>query len=265
MIAIQKEIDLVLNEIISLQRNLRKKSLLQVRSSNEKRGIKAVCYAWINNHRTLFSKHFSTIEFNEIEDLYASILKSSDLSTSRSKYFSMLKELRKLLSEYRSLAMSTTSNIRSSTPDLPPSFSRLIPDIQMQEILKNRWNECVTCVIYKAPLAAIVMMGGLMEGLLLAKINSQTDKSKVFCSKYAPKDKTGNILPLKEWRLKDYIDVAHNLNWISKSAKDVSIVVRDYRNYIHPHKEFSHGVNLNSADARIFWEISKEISKQLLE
>jgi len=65
--------------------------------------------------------------------------------------------------------------------------------------------------------------------------------------------------------LKNYIDVAHELQWISESAKDVGVVLRDYRNFIHPQKELSHGVVLKSDDASILWEVAKSISKQLLK
>jgi hypothetical protein len=72
-------------------------------------------------------------------------------------------------------------------------------------------------------------------------------------------------LQLREWTLQDYIGVAHELGWITVAAKDVGVVLRDYRNYIHPQKELSHGVSLTTPDAVILWEIGKSISRQLLK
>jgi hypothetical protein len=46
---------------------------------------------------------------------------------------------------------------------------------------------------------------------------------------------TGNPLKLNGWGLKNYLDVAHELAWISKT-KDVGEVVSEYRNYVHPSK-----------------------------
>lgn len=110
------------------------------------------------------------------------------------------------------------------------------------------------------------MMGGLLEGLLLARVNREPNQQPIRTAKAAPKDrKTGTPLPLKDWTLKDFIDVAHELRWVTVSAKDVSIVLRDYRNYIHPQKELSHGVTLQSEDASVLWEVAKSISKQLLK
>jgi hypothetical protein len=40
--------------------------------------------------------------------------------------------------------------------------------------------------------------------------------------------------------------------------------LRDYRNYIHPEKERSHGVTLSPDDATMFWEATKTLSRELL-
>jgi hypothetical protein len=108
-------------------------------------------------------------------------------------------------------------------------------------------------------------MGGLLEALLLARVNAEPNKAAVFTAKGAPKEKaTGKALPLKEWMLRAYLDVAHELGWISQSAKDVGEVLRDYRNYIHPYKELSHGVVLTTDDAAVLWDVAQSIAKQLV-
>ena len=71
-------------------------------------------------------------------------------------------------------------------------------------------------------------------------------------------------LDLGEWTLRPYIDVAFELGWISKSGKDVAAVLRDYRNYVHPEKERSHGVVLTEGDSAMFWEVTKSLVRQLL-
>jgi hypothetical protein len=151
------------------------------------------------------------------------------------------------------------------TPDQAPDFSPLIGDPKMQRILRDRWDECICCIAAGAPLAATVMMGGLLETLLLARFNRETDKAPIFHAVTAPRDsKTKKTLPLKEWTLRNYLDVAHELGWISKSTKDVGEVLRDSRNYVHPYKQASHDVTVTTNDATLFWQISKEISRQLL-
>jgi hypothetical protein len=135
----------------------------------------------------------------------------------------------------------------------------------MQQILKRRWEEVQVCVIGKANLAATVMMGGLLESLLLARINGSPAKAAVFTATAAPRDKkTGKTLPLPDWKLIHMVEVAHELKWITKSAKDVGNVLRDFRNYIHPQKEFTDGVMISSDDASMFWEVTKSITRQVL-
>jgi len=135
----------------------------------------------------------------------------------------------------------------------------------MQRILVARWNECVMCLNANAALAATVMMGGLLEALLLARINRETDKASLFKAKAAPKNpKTGNPKPLTEWMLNDFIQVLAEVKWITVVAGSVGGVLRDYRNYIHPQKQLSHNVHLTPEDAALFWEISKSITRQVV-
>jgi hypothetical protein len=60
------------------------------------------------------------------------------------------------------------------------------------------------------------------------------------------------------------VEVAHEVGWITKSVKDVGNVLRDFRNYIHPHKEHTDGVQIGAEDVRMFWEVCKTISRQIL-
>jgi hypothetical protein len=136
----------------------------------------------------------------------------------------------------------------------------------MQVSLQSRWQECVICVKNGASLGATVMMGDLIEGLLLARINQLTDKAPVFTATAAPKDKkTGKTQPLPFWGLKDFIDVAHELGWITTTAKNIGDVLRDYRNYIHPQKELSNEVSLAPGDAEMLWNIAKTMITQVLK
>jgi hypothetical protein len=149
--------------------------------------------------------------------------------------------------------------------DKPPQFSKLAPDPEMQDILIRRWDETLRCIAGGANLAATVMMGGLLEALLLARVNLESNKQPIFTAGAAPKDKAGKSLSLKDWALRDYIDVAHELIWITRSAKDIGEVLRDWRNYIHPHKEHSHKVKLTPNDAALLWTVAKSIATQVID
>jgi hypothetical protein len=70
---------------------------------------------------------------------------------------------------------------------------------------------------------------------------------------------------LKEWGLKDYLDVANELGWIRQSAKDVGQVLRDYRNYIYPEKELSHGVTVVAEDTAMFVKVFSSVAEQIIK
>jgi len=117
-------------------------------------------------------------------------------------------------------------------PSNPPDFEKLVRDATLREVLKKRWHEIQKCLEAEAYLAAIVMMGSLLEGVLLAVIRSHPRESNT--AKSAPKTKDGKVRNFSEWSLTDMINVAHECGWIEADAKDFSLELRDYRNMVHP-------------------------------
>lgn len=259
-------VDAAIREVDTLKKIIKKGTSKQVSARDEVSLVKATALAWFNNHYPGLKTSLGEETCIEANQTYHQLLGYTDRQTSRTKYLSSIKELKSSLSGLRNRAVDGSSNpplIQSS--DAPPDFSPLISDSKMQSILAERWFECVSCIGASAPLAATVMMGGLLETLMLARFNQEQDKTTIFSATTAPKDKkTGKTLQLKEWTLRHYLDVGHELKWITRSTKDVGEVVRDFRNYIHPYKQVSHNVSLEANDARLFWEISKEITRQLL-
>jgi len=153
----------------------------------------------------------------------------------------------------------------ANTDDLAPDFSPLAGNPEMRDILTRRWHECAKCVKADAHLAAIVMMGGLLEALFVARANKMTDKSPLTSAKNAPKDKTtGKAANYQEWMLDSYIKVGCELKWITESAKEVADKLKEYRNFIHPAKELRYGVRLGLNDSSMFWQVTKALARQLL-
>jgi len=202
----------------------------------------------------------------QIDIPYRTILNAADRHSSKNTYISAAKFAKQTLMEARARALtSTPTPATGHAVDSAPHFAPLVADPPMQRILERRWDECKRCIDAAAPLAATVMMGGLLEALLVARANRLSDKSKLFRAATTPVDpKTKKPLDLRQWTLGPYIDVGHELGWISDSARHVAVILRDYRNYIHPEKERSHGIALSSDDALMFWEITKTLSRELL-
>lgn len=264
MTAAHESAEAALREVDRLRRTLKRGSGAQVRSADEKAQAKATALAWFNNHRGAVIDQLGADVVLDLDSTYREVLDATGRAASRSTYDSLLREIRRLLLVVRADAIMPAAAPAVATSDAPPSFASLVADPAMQGVLARRWTECVTCLSVGAPLAATVMMGGLLEGLLLAKVNSLSDKTQVFTATNAPKDRSGQPLLLSQWTLKDYIGVAHELRWISRSARDVGAVLRDYRNYVHPQKELSHGIIVSAQDAALWWEVSKLIARELL-
>jgi hypothetical protein len=208
-------------------------------------------------------QHSTAVQLAAVDASYRTILDATDKHSARSTYLNALKAAKDGLIALRSEIVVAPAPAR--TDEQPPDFSPLAADKAMQDILVRRWKECGKCLHSGAHLAATVMMGGLLEALFVARANKLKDKGALFKCKSIPIDsRTKKALELKDWTLRPYIDVAFELGWISSSGKDVAAVLRDYRNYVHPEKERSHGVVLNEHDSGMFWEVTKGLVRQLL-
>jgi len=239
----------------------------QVRGS-ERDIVRATTLAWFNNHRKLVTRVLSEADLSEVDAVYRRVMESSHKDASRSRYVSDLKEIGHLLVRLRADNVLKFSSQPAApvTSEPPPDFSPLVADPKMKAILERRWSECSACIAAAAPLAATVMMGGLLEGLLMARVLREKNQAIVFRTKAAPRDKQGNPLPhLRDWTLQDFIAVAHELKWITKTVRDVGDILRDYRNYIHPQKELSHGVTLSTDDAALLCQIGRSIARQVVQ
>jgi hypothetical protein len=113
-----------------------------------------------------------------------------------------------------------------------PDFENIIGDPLLLQILAERWKEVIVCIKYEAYLAAIIMMGGLLEGVLLSvAITNPKEANKASSS---PKDKSGEVKKTHDWTLNNLIEVSHECGWIEQDIKRFSNTLRDYRNLIHP-------------------------------
>jgi len=256
-----------INEAIAqtdrLRRLIKLKKTRQVTALDECALIRAHGLSWFHSYKTGLAGLATTAEFERLERAYQTLVSHSDHKTTRRVYDRLLKDVRADLIALRAAALLAPVEM-AQTSDAPVSFQSLTHDVGMQTVLAARWDECVRCLDAGAPLAATVMMGGLLEAILLARVNQEANPAAVFKATSAPRDQNQKTRPLKEWGLRDYIEVSHELGWITVSAKDVGAVLRDYRNYIHPSKQYTHKVMLTPDDALILWEVAKAITRQVL-
>ena len=256
-------IEIALEELETARKKVSSGKSVQVTQVNALQHLKSVAYAWFRNHRPKLDSALPATSLSAVDGHFRRLLDATAKASKRTTYKQCLKEAKAALTELRS--DSLTARPAQASYDPPPSFSTLAADPEMQRILNRRWNECQTCVAAGAHLAATIMMGGLLEALFVARANRLADKGPLFTAKSTPKDfKSQKPQKLSEWTLRPYIEVGHELGWISRSGKEVAAVLRDYRNYVHPEKERSHSVSLNGHDSAMFWSLTKGLATQLL-
>jgi hypothetical protein len=237
----------------------------QVRAVAEKRSLALLSHDWYNQYRPPIAK-ISAVRLTAADEAFSALLELSERAPSRTSCVAALQALRDELISIRTQTVAAESVTAASSGKTTtiPAFGSVVNNPEMQAILSRRWQEAERCLHAEANLAAMVMMGGLLEALLMARIERLTDKKAVFTAKAAPKDKAGKTLAQKEWTLHNYIEVSHELGWIGETAKSVGVVMRDYRNYIHPYKEFTDGVALTRDDAAMLWTVFVTLADQIL-
>jgi hypothetical protein len=146
----------------------------------------------------------------------------------------------------------------------PPDFARLLKDPVLLQILARRWKETQLCINAGADLAATVMMGGLLEGIFLARIHAMPSQAPAHKAKASPKNSAGQTKSLSDWTLNDYLEVAHELGWIGTPTRDVSAVIRDYRNLIHPQQEQAEKITLTPQDCLMFWSVFAAVTAEVI-
>jgi hypothetical protein len=258
-------VDEALVEVTKARNRVNRGTSKQVTKKDELDYLKAVSYAWFKSHRPILTRHVSAASLQTIDGSYQRILDSTTKNAARKTYVDTLAAAKTDLTSLRGEVL-TTENMTSVADPSPPDFSSLVGDAVMKEILTDRWRECQKCLEVGAYLAATVMMGGLLEALFVARANQLADRSVLFKANATPQDpKTKKALPLTQWTLSPYIDVGFEIGWITRSGKDVAAVLRDYRNYVHPEKQRSHGVQLLEHDALMFWDVTRNLAVQLLQ
>ncbi len=143
-------------------------------------------------------------------------------------------------------------------------FSKLTFDAKLCENIASRWSEMNVCANSGAYLAAIILLGSILEGLLLAKLQ---EKIKVaMTATRAPKEgKTGTTKKLNEWSLQDYITVSVDLEHIPRSVEKHLHELRDSRNLVHPNKQIISNIIADESLYRISREVIETVIDALIK
>ncbi|MFZ6873529.1 hypothetical protein ACO0LF_15845 [Undibacterium sp. Di27W] len=136
----------------------------------------------------------------------------------------------------------------------PRDFSRLTTTVPgLKEELEKRWREAQRCAHVEAYTAAVILMGSILEGLLLAR--AQLSTPIAYQSQKAPRDKTGKTPAIHDWNLSTLIDVAADVGWIKGDRSKFSHALRDSRNVVHPWQAVMTRSNFDQATCKTSWNV----------
>ena len=266
MATVNETIEAAINEATFARNRISKVKSRQVRGVDDIATLKAIAQTWFHTHRPVVIANAPSVDLSVVDTCFTEILNATTKHAAKTTYLNPLKDVKNALIAVRTEALvAPVTATTISTDDLAPDFSPLAGNLQMRDILTRRWHECAKCVKADAHLAGIVMMGGLLEALFVARANKMSDKTPLTSAANSPKDKvTGKTTNYQDWMLDSYIKVGFELKWITESAKDVADKLKEYRNFIHPAKELRYGVTLGLNDSSMFWQVTKALARQLL-
>lgn len=144
----------------------------------------------------------------------------------------------------------------------PPDFLNLKLEPGLGEILADRWDQTQKCLNAGAHLAATIIMGSMLEGMLLAVLQRFPKEANQCRS--APQDpRTGKVRYFAEWTLADMINVAHDIGWIDLDVKKFSHALRDFRNLIHPYQQMAVKTFPDQDTCEISWLVVQAAANDL--
>jgi len=145
--------------------------------------------------------------------------------------------------------------------DIHIDTNKLIPELI--PLVNSRIDEIKKGLNALMPLSVIILSGSTLEGILLniAMLYSESFNK----AKSSPKDNNQKVKPFDSWTLKNYIDVAAELGYLKKDIKELSHVLRDFRNYVHPRKQLEQDFNPDMHTAEICFQVLKVAIFQISE
>lgn len=125
--------------------------------------------------------------------------------------------------------------------ELKVSMGDVVSDPVFASVLQRRLDEARICAEQGAHVAAIVMLGSLLEGVLLqaAMTRSMVPPSKDF----------------SRMGLADLIQLAHNEGWIAVDAQRFAGPVRVLRNLVHPYAQVRDNLTPDQDTVDMCWPV----------
>lgn len=136
-------------------------------------------------------------------------------------------------------------------PDLT-KITQIMP--HLEPVIQQRWLEAQRCQHAGAFLAAVIIMGSILEALLLARCSASP--SQAHQSSASPKDhRSGKAIAIHEWSLSALVDVSVSNAWLKTDRGGFSHALRQSRNIVHPYEQARTGANFDEATCKVCWQV----------
>jgi hypothetical protein len=122
--------------------------------------------------------------------------------------------------------------------ELAGDLGRIVQDSRFGAQLTQRLEEARICWDNGAHLAAVIMLGSLLEGVLYDFARSHADGGEH-----------------QDDNLQRLIVQAGKRGWVAHDVLDYANVLRDHRNLVHPRKQFRDGHAPDTDSVRIAWNV----------
>jgi hypothetical protein len=126
--------------------------------------------------------------------------------------------------------------------ELRAAMSDIVNDTKMATLLQHRLDEAAVCYANGAHVSAIIMLGSLLEGVLLA-VTLQRDATLL-----------GTTNP-DFVSLDNLIKICHREGWLDADVERFSHTLRKYRNFVHPRAEYREAHTPDRDTLAICWPI----------
>lgn len=137
----------------------------------------------------------------------------------------------------------------------PSSIDTLQLEPNIASIIKSRFLEIENCINAHANLAAIILIGSNLEGIMLGIANKYPKPFNQ--AKTAPKNLENKVKSYSEWNLNNFIDTCFELQLLQVDVKRYSHILRDFRNYIHPMAQLKSGFSPNHHTVTLSFQVLK--------
>ena len=124
--------------------------------------------------------------------------------------------------------------------ELKVTMDEVVTDPELAKVLQGRLDEAQTCTDNGCYVAAIIMLGSLLEGVLL-----EAACARVGLTERERKDISLNRL----------LELARRHGWIGLDVLKYCHTLREYRNLVHPHAQIRLGEPIDRDSLNMSWPV----------